>query len=1051
MEYCDGGDLNHVIKGARRRLFPESKASSSLHTHHSLTCCTLRWHPPPSFITCSHRQLLPQVLNWFVQMALGLHYMHTCRVLHRDLKTQNIFLLGNGRLVLGDLGISKVLDGTMDFASTCIGTPYYMSPEIFKNKPYNHKSDVWALGCVLYEMTTLNHAFDASSLNGLASKIIKGRYPPVHSKYSKHLRDLIAQMLSTSPSARPDLEQLLQVNFIRKHIQNFLADIVSRENGHIGEGTMVIKTAAVNMIGGGGHMPSGMSLEAHSSGKDAMALKKQMEGLGLHDVVSKALEPPEAQRPNSANAVAVAKEQASALRREEDRKKAVESALQRLREERQERLKQRQKMIEQARVGVAGNGERRLSSRVPSSRAQVPRSRHAVPSQRASLDSLRDRVRENQPVGAGPGLGGVIGQKAGQPYPQVPRQRSRRREQSEESRKGQGQSRSSNSSNSSRRELREDRQRVKDLDKFSQAREAERIAEEAARRKREALEDQRRREVAKEKERLRQREEQDKLRQDKLDLDQKMLQRERLREERRQKERAALADVNAGVASADAGGGVRAAARDSLQMHKRKPSAVSARKEQGSNSNGHGVGHVTRCESMDALPHHKVKGAGVGPLPLVRVGKGEQQQQQQPLSARERMLVRKREMQAQEDAAQLELWRAAQAENKAARERARSKEEQQYKSVLDAQRVRSRRPSGSAEDKSAGGHVHPSGIESEPNSARRSDPGPAQLDEGDLLSHLDAAIANKGGYGRRDEAQPAPEQPEQEEHLSLLSSDSEGWAEEDLDKNEADEDIHKREEELEMELHRASLRCDELRQTLQEAKIIIARSISPEKAQSKEGARRSGRGVKSEAKRDGVRERVREEERTIAAGGGDNKLQDYDEVEDEDDSDASEYGSDVFESSYGEAEVKQFYEDSRSLVNAAKAIDPGHPELPSQHSSAPPAAPPKPSMAAYGKEIGQAKSYDTVADPVESPAGRLGDRIKHLRERCIEGLGEGTFTRAYKYLKDIGDAEDEDTFHGDHTQEKLLVDLTEILGHGKVHYYNLIDQLLFIEATHFGA
>ena len=61
--------------------------------------------------------------------------MHEHKVLHRDLKTQNIFLLGNGRLVLGDLGISKVLEGTAEFAKTCIGTPYYMSPELFKNKP----------------------------------------------------------------------------------------------------------------------------------------------------------------------------------------------------------------------------------------------------------------------------------------------------------------------------------------------------------------------------------------------------------------------------------------------------------------------------------------------------------------------------------------------------------------------------------------------------------------------------------------------------------------------------------------------------------------------------------------------------------------------------------------------------------------------------------------------------------------------------------------------------------------------------------------------------
>jgi non-specific serine/threonine protein kinase/NIMA (never in mitosis gene a)-related kinase len=103
MEYCDGGDLASQIKDAKKNLFNENK-----------------------------------ILHWFVQIALGLHHMHTNRVLHRDLKTQNIFLLGNGRLVLGDLGISKVLEGTMDFAQTCIGTPYYMSPEIFQNKPYRY-------------------------------------------------------------------------------------------------------------------------------------------------------------------------------------------------------------------------------------------------------------------------------------------------------------------------------------------------------------------------------------------------------------------------------------------------------------------------------------------------------------------------------------------------------------------------------------------------------------------------------------------------------------------------------------------------------------------------------------------------------------------------------------------------------------------------------------------------------------------------------------------------------------------------------------------------
>ena len=168
----------------------------------------------------------------------------------------------------------------MDFAQTCIGTPYYMSPEIFKNKPYSYKSDVWALGCVLYEMTTLNHAFDANSLNGLAQKIIKGRYPPVNIKYSKYLRDLISDMLLLNPQQRPDLDQILRKPFIKKHIMNFFSDIASRPTTSIGEGTMIVRAAA------GGQVSGSLSQDSNM-----LAFRQQLQALDMSDAVSEALGP----------------------------------------------------------------------------------------------------------------------------------------------------------------------------------------------------------------------------------------------------------------------------------------------------------------------------------------------------------------------------------------------------------------------------------------------------------------------------------------------------------------------------------------------------------------------------------------------------------------------------------------------------------------------------------------------------------------------------------------------------------------------------------------
>ncbi|GCB68144.1 hypothetical protein scyTo_0005255 [Scyliorhinus torazame] len=187
MGYCEGGDLYHKLKEQKGKLLPES-----------------------------------QIVEWFVQIAMALQYLHEKHILHRDLKTQNIFLTKTNIIKVGDLGIARVLENQHDMASTLIGTPYYMSPELFCNKPYNHKSDVWALGCCVFEMATLKHAFNAKDMNSLVFKIIEGKLPPIPKEYSEQLGVLIHSMLSRRPEERPEVKAVLRRSYIKSHIALFL-------------------------------------------------------------------------------------------------------------------------------------------------------------------------------------------------------------------------------------------------------------------------------------------------------------------------------------------------------------------------------------------------------------------------------------------------------------------------------------------------------------------------------------------------------------------------------------------------------------------------------------------------------------------------------------------------------------------------------------------------------------------------------------------------------------------------------------------------------------
>ncbi|XP_051667371.1 serine/threonine-protein kinase Nek4 isoform X1 [Manacus candei] len=187
MGFCEGGDLYHKLKEQKGKLLPEN-----------------------------------QVVEWFVQIAMALQYLHEKHILHRDLKTQNIFLTRTNIIKVGDLGIARVLENQYDMASTLIGTPYYMSPELFSNKPYNHKSDVWALGCCVYEMATLKHAFNAKDMNSLVYRIIEGKLPPMPKDYSPQLVAIIQTMLSKKPEERPSVKSILRQPYIKQQISLFL-------------------------------------------------------------------------------------------------------------------------------------------------------------------------------------------------------------------------------------------------------------------------------------------------------------------------------------------------------------------------------------------------------------------------------------------------------------------------------------------------------------------------------------------------------------------------------------------------------------------------------------------------------------------------------------------------------------------------------------------------------------------------------------------------------------------------------------------------------------
>lgn len=207
MEYSDGGDLFQQI----------------------VRCQKERTHLRES-----------DVWNFLHGMCKGLKALHDMKILHRDLKCANVFLSATENAAkLGDFNVSKVAKRGLCMTQT--GTPYYASPEVWRDMPYDAKSDMWSLGCVLYEMVALRPPFRAEDMEGLYRKVLRGQYPRIPQHYSNDLAEVIAMLLQVNPRHRPTVDQLLTTPVLQRNVKPTHGDTASEAGGRCSDLLQTIK------------------------------------------------------------------------------------------------------------------------------------------------------------------------------------------------------------------------------------------------------------------------------------------------------------------------------------------------------------------------------------------------------------------------------------------------------------------------------------------------------------------------------------------------------------------------------------------------------------------------------------------------------------------------------------------------------------------------------------------------------------------------------------------------------------------------------------------